>query len=157
MIVAGFHPEFYAAMATVLPVLLLVTNLSGFFVEQPRMSGDSDDATLYRVAGTAAGWLLVIKLRRIMVRTSAIRLFSAMIAVVLNVVAETVTLAALFGRSVNTIMNVLIWVGFACSMLWVAVALSMWLVATSFPKESSSAQNQSQPTTSEPGSGPPAR
>jgi hypothetical protein len=106
----SFHPEFYATMATVLPLLLVVTNLQGWFVQQPR-THETDSGL--------AGWLT-----RSASRTSAMRLWSAVVAVLLNVVAEIAAVIALFNRADDKTLNVLIWVGFTFSMF------AVWFVVT---------------------------
>ena len=103
-----FHPEFYATVATVLPVFLLVTNLVAFYVQRAEAPRPQIPPWFHR--------------------------YSTMFAVLANVAAEAACLAVLFVRSANTVVNVIIWIGVSESMLWVGGVLLLYVVVMSKPQ-----------------------
>jgi hypothetical protein len=134
---ADFQPDFYAALAAVLPVLLLVTNLAVFYVQQRGQDLEGAAAMLNAplLVGALTGrfsWRTYAAFAlRAFVYIFPLRLFFTVTAVVLNVVAEIACLIVLFVRSASTAVNVIIWFGFGISMVWVVTSLLLYLAAMS--------------------------
>ena len=111
----SFHPDFYVAMATVLPLLLLTTGLMGRWLR-----------ARHRLRPPAV-------LRPI--RFLFYRHLDAFVFAAVNSVAEVLCLIVLFNRSANTSVDVVIWIGFSVSWMFV---LAWFLVFVAHQKRGGS-------------------
>jgi hypothetical protein len=119
-----FHPEFYVAVATVLPLLLLVTNLVRVYLSRwPRVTGKAGLRFLViEVGGTATSnvrWPRVV----------------AIVMACINVLAEMTCLIVLFLRSSGTFTSVIIWAGLGFSMAWTLLLLSFYINVEATPRQ----------------------
>ncbi len=115
-----FHPEFYVAVATVLPLLLLVTNLVRVYVSRWPANITAE------VKASVAGILAVSA------KTTLDKWFPRAVAIVLaclNVAAEVTCLIVLFRREGGTVTSVIIWVGVGSALAWVLLLLITYILA----------------------------
>lgn len=103
----SFHPDFYVAMATVLPLLLLTTGLMGNWLRH------------------GIRWHLFPLSFRQQHPKLFWRHIRPILFAVFNSLAEVLCLIVLFNRSTNTSVNVVIWIGFSVSWMFV---LSLFVI-----------------------------
>jgi hypothetical protein len=115
-----FHPEFYVTVATVLPLLLLVTNLVRVYVSR------------WPANVTAEVGVSLMGILSVSAKTTLDKWFPRAVAIVLaclNVAAEVACLIVLFRREGGKVASVIIWVGVGCSLAWVLLLLITYILA----------------------------
>jgi|ERR1700722_453187 hypothetical protein len=122
-----FHPEFYVTVATVLPLLLLVTNLITVYVSRWR------PGTIVRQA------LLVWRADYLPANSSPSKSWWPRVVAIsmacLNIVAEMTCLIVLFLRRGGTATSIIIWVGLGFSMAWTLLLLSTYIIHGETPDQ----------------------
>jgi hypothetical protein len=119
-----FHPEFYVAVATVLPLLLVVTNLVRVYLSRwPQLTGKAGVRFwVVEFGGTTTSnvrWPRVV----------------AIVMACINVLAEMTCLIVLFLRSSGTFTSVIIWLGLGFSMAWTLLLLSIYINVEATPRQ----------------------
>jgi hypothetical protein len=117
-----FYPEFYVTVATVLPILLLVGNLTRAYVRQR-------PGITHLVLEMHIGLILLTTTKKV-----ALTFVLAILMACMNIMTEVTCLIVLFLRHSGTVTSVIIWVGVGCSLAWTLLLLSAY-IAVDTPRQ----------------------